>query len=412
MKPTTPRAPRFRLPVAAGVTAVVGLALTLTPSAMQTKQIVNRERGLNLPFSAAVKAGGLIYLSGTLATDDAGQLVEGDVGAQTRRVLENLSRTLALAGSSLDMVASVTVYLRQASDFQAMNDVYRTFWQADPPARTTIQADLVLPKALVEISMVAIPTGGERKVVHPADWARSPNPYSYGILTGDTVFLAGLVARNGKDNSVVEGDITTQTRAVLDNGGAILAAAGMSHQDVVSSRVYLTDTAMFQEMNAAYRTYFPSAPPARATVRAALMGPQYSVEITMVAVKDPSRRAHATPAADGTPGRANPNLSSAIQVGNRLYLSGMLGNTDATKGDVGAQTRETLARLGRTMKAAGFDWPHLVDGVVYLTDVGTFADMNAPYREIIGKDFPARATVGTGLMGPDGLVEIMFTAVR
>ena len=152
----------------------------------------------------------------------------------------------------------------------------------------------------------------------------------------------------------------------MDNGAAILKPAGMSFADVVSSRICLTETRI-QAMNAAYRTYFPSMPPARATVKTGLTGPDYLVEITMVAVKDPSRKAITTPNADGTPGAANPNLSSAIQVGNRLYVSGMLGNTPANKGDVKAQTAETLARIGRTLKAAGFDWAHVVDGLVYLT---------------------------------------------
>jgi reactive intermediate/imine deaminase len=273
-------------------------------------------------------------------------------------------------------------------------------------------ASLVRPEALVEISMVAIPNGGERVVVHPTDWLQSPNPYSYGIKTGDTVFLAGLVSRNGKDNSVVKGDMTTQTRTVLDNGGAILKQAGMSYADVVSARVFLTDASKFQEMNAAYRGYFPRDPPARATVKAGLTGPDYAIEITMTAVKDPKRTAITTPNADGTPGTPNPNLSSAIQVGNRLYVAGITGNTASNKGDVKAQTSEVLARVGRTLKAAGYEWSDLVDGIVYLPDMSKFQDMNAAYREVISKDFPARATVGTGLMGADAAVEIMFTAVK
>ena len=149
----------------------------------------------------------------------------------------------------------------------------------------------------------------------------------------------------------------------------------------------------------------------RATVKAGLTNPDYVVEITMVAVKDASRKAFTTPNADGTAGTANANLSSAIQVGNRLYVAGILGNTPANKGDVKAQTTELLARVGRTLKAAGFDWAHVVDGVVYLPDMTKFPDMNAAYREVFTKDFPARATLGTGLMG-DGLVEIMFIAVK
>jgi enamine deaminase RidA (YjgF/YER057c/UK114 family) len=136
------------------------------------------------------------------------------------------------------------------------------------------------------------------------------------------------------------------------------------------------------------------------------------VEITMVAVKDSSRRAITTPNADGTPGAVNQNLSSAIQTGDRLYVAGITGNTATNKGDVKAQTTEALARVGRTLKTAGFDWSNVVDAVVYLPDMTKFQDMNTAYRESFAKDFPARATVGTGLMGADAQVEIMFTAVK
>src|SRR5262245_22143513 len=367
----------------------------------------------NLPCSGAVKAGGLIYVAGAIGPA-SGERAKGDIKAQTKQTLDNIAATLKAAGSSLANAASVTVYLRSASDFAAMNEVYSTYWPKDPPARTTVVVTQPLANAdgLVEISMVAVPNGGERVVVHPSDWIKSPNPYSYGIKSGNTLFLSGLVSRNGKDNSNVKGDITTQTKTVLDNGAAILKQAGMSFADVVSSRVYITDDTTFQAMNTAYRTYFPSSPPARATVKAGLTNPDYVVEITMVAVKDPGRKAITTPNADGTPGNANPNLSAAIQVGNRLYVAGLTGNTPTNKGDVKAQTAELLARAGRTLKAAGFEWTNVVDGVVYLTDMTKFQDMNAAYREVISKDFPARATVGTGLMGADAAVEIMFTAVK
>ena len=93
-------------------------------------------------------------------------------------------------------------------------------------------------------------------------------------------------------------------------------------------------------------------------------------------------------------------------------MSGILGNTATNKGDVKAQAAEALVRIGRTLKANGYDWKDVVDGVVYLPDLTTFNDMNASYREAFGKDFPARATVGAGLMGADAAVEIMLTAVK
>src|SRR5438094_141940 len=82
-------------------------------------------------------------------------------------------------------------------------------------------------------------------VVHPSDWIKSPNPYSYGIKTGNTLFLSGLISRNGKDNTTVKGDVSAQTKTVLDNGAAILKQAGMSFADVVSARVFLPDDTTF-----------------------------------------------------------------------------------------------------------------------------------------------------------------------
>jgi reactive intermediate/imine deaminase len=375
------------------------------------KQVIASSVGL--PFSAAVKADGFIYVAGTLGTGADGAVVKGGIKPQTQQVLDNIAATLKAAGSSLGNAASAHVYLRDAGDFAAMNEVYRAAFPKDPPARTTvIVRELALPDAVVEIAMVAVPTGGDRTVILPTGWKPPANPYSYGVKSGNTLFLAGLVGRNPADNTLGGTDVPSQTKTVLDNAGAILAAGGMSLADVVSSRIFLTDVSTFQDMNGAYRTYFPKDPPARATVKAALTAPELLVEITLVAVKDPSRAAITTPNPDGTPGKPNPNLSSAIRVGNRLYVAGILGNTADNKGDVKAQTVETLARIGRTLKAAGYDWSHIVDGIVYLPIMSRFDEMNAAYREVFTKDFPARATVGTDLVGADGLVEIMFTAVK
>lgn len=365
----------------------------------------------NRPYSAAVKAGGFIYVSGTVSIDDRGAFVGGDIKAQTRRALGRITTILHGAESDLAHVASVQVYIKHATDFAAFNEVYRTYFPKEPPARTTVEVDLPTSGALVEIALVAIPKRGERKVIHPPGWMQSPNPYSYGIKSGDTLFLAGLVSRNGKDNSVVAGDMKAQTRTVLENARAILAAAGMTYRDVVSSRVYVTDAAAFQDMNEVYRSYFASDPPARATVRAGPMNSQNVVEITMLAVAG-ERRAFTTPTADGSAARPNPNLSSAIAIGNRLYLSGMLGSTDANKGDAKAQTRETLVRIGRTLNGAGFDWKDVADAVVYLPDIRDYGVMNEAYREVFGGDYPARATVQAGLMNPAGRVEIMMVATK
>jgi enamine deaminase RidA (YjgF/YER057c/UK114 family) len=368
------------------------------------RTVINLGTPPSAPYSHAIAADGLIYLSGVLADDANREIIgRGDVAAQTREVIGRLGARLAAAGSSLEQVVSVTVYLASAGDFAAMNEAYRTYWPHDPPTRTTVIADLVLPGALVEISMVAVPIGGERIAIHPPKWQRSPNPYSYAIRTGDTLFLSGLVSRNGRENTVVPGDVPAQTRTVLDNAGEILEAAGMTHANVVSARVYLPDAATFGQMNGEYRKYFP-APPVRATVRAGLASAPYLVEITLIASSSPRRIVEPDV-------ERNPNLSTAVVAGRRVYLSGMLGNRPDNAGDAGAQTTETLTRIRRALEAAGCGLGDVVDSLVYLPDLRAYGPMNDAYRAFMGSGFPARATVGSGLFAPDGLVEIMMTAV-
>ena len=393
--------------------AVVFTTVVAAGAQSPRKQTITTGGNASLPFSPAVKAGGFVYVAGAIG-DGTTPLAKGDVRAQTRQTLDGIQKTLTAAGSSLANAASVTVYLRNASDFAAMNEIYATYFATNPPARTTVVVTQPLANAdgLVEISMIAIPDGGERTVVHPDGWARVPSPYSYGIKSGNTLFLAGLVSRNGKDNANVPGDLTAQTKTVLDNGAAILKQAGMSFDDVVASRVYITDPGAFQTMNAAYRPYFGSTPPARLTVKSGLTSPDYLVEISMVAVKGPARTAITTPNPDGSPGRPNANLSSAIRVGDTLYVSGITGNTPANRGDVKAQAAEVLARTGRTLQAAGFAWADVVDSTVFMADMTSFADMNTVYRQTFAKDFPARATVGLPPVGGDTLVEMMFVAVK
>jgi 2-iminobutanoate/2-iminopropanoate deaminase len=393
----------------------LGAAAIVFTGAQQssTRQIITTGGNPTLPFSPAVKAGGFIYVAGAIG-DGATPLTKGDVRAQTRQTLEGIARTLKAAGSGLANAASVTVYLRNASDFAAMNEVYGTFFPSNPPARTTVVVTQPLANAdgLVEISMIAIPDGGERTVVHPDGWAKVPSPYSYGIKSGNTLFLAGLVSRNGQTGTDVPGDVTEQTKTVLDNGSAILKQAGMTLADVVASRVYLTDETTFQTMNTTYRTYFPQQPPARLTVRSGLTSPAYRIEISMIAVRDATHTAVTTPNADGTPGTVSQNLSSAIRVGNRLYLSGIVGNTPQNRGDTKAQAAEVLARVGRTLQAAGYSWTDVVDSTVFMADMTKFGDMNEVYRTTFSKDFPARATVGLPPVGADTVVEMMFVAVK
>lgn len=109
------------------------------------------------PYSQAIKAAGLVFASGQIALDPAtGKLIEGDIRAQTERVLMNLSAVLAAAGSTMDRVVRTTVFLKNISDFPVMNEVYGKFFTTAPPARTTVQAAALPRDALLEIDVIAL----------------------------------------------------------------------------------------------------------------------------------------------------------------------------------------------------------------------------------------------------------------
>lgn len=110
------------------------------------------------PYSQAVVHAGLVYCSGQIALDPrTGELVEGDVAAQTRQVLTNLAHVLEAAGSGLDHVLKTTVYLKSIGEFPRMNEVYGTFFpEKAPPARATVEVARLPRDARVEIDCVAV----------------------------------------------------------------------------------------------------------------------------------------------------------------------------------------------------------------------------------------------------------------
>lgn len=124
---------------------------------MPTKPIIPRGAPPPLaPYSPGAHAGNVIYVAGTLAIGSDGKLVgSGDVRAQTRHVLEQVKSVIEAGGGTLRDVAFVQIFLTNLDDYAAMNEVYRQFFPADPPARFTIRADLVKPEFLVEIAAIA-----------------------------------------------------------------------------------------------------------------------------------------------------------------------------------------------------------------------------------------------------------------
>jgi 2-iminobutanoate/2-iminopropanoate deaminase len=112
------------------------------------------------PYSQAIKAGEFVFCAGQIALDPAtGQLVQGDAAAQADRILKNLSAVLTAAGTDLDHAVKTTIFLKNISDFAAVNGAYGEYFKNSPPARSTVGVAALPRDALVEIDIVAVMPG-------------------------------------------------------------------------------------------------------------------------------------------------------------------------------------------------------------------------------------------------------------
>ncbi len=110
-------------------------------------------------------------------------------------------------------------------------------------------------------------------------------PFSKVVEANGFVFIAGTVGEAPGSHGAVAGGIEAEARAMLDNVGQLLRAVGLDYADVVRCTVYLLDFSEFAAMNAVYRTYFPTEPPARATVGVAALAADFRIEIEVTAAR-------------------------------------------------------------------------------------------------------------------------------
>jgi 2-iminobutanoate/2-iminopropanoate deaminase len=108
------------------------------------------------PYSQAVEAGGLVFISGQIPIDPkSGIVVQGDIKVQVRRVMDNAAAILSAAGCGMSHVVKVTIYLKDMADFAAVNEVYGGYFPADPPARAAVEVSRLPKEAVVEMDFVA-----------------------------------------------------------------------------------------------------------------------------------------------------------------------------------------------------------------------------------------------------------------
>ena len=133
---------------------------------------------------------------------------------------------------------------------------------------------------------LATPAFAQPQVISTPDSPAAIGPYSQALRVGNTLYLAGQIALDPTTNQMIaDRSIEAETRRVLDNLKAVVEAAGFRMSDIVTTTVFLADLNEFARMNAVYATYFPTHPPARATVQAARLPRDAKVEIVGIAAR-------------------------------------------------------------------------------------------------------------------------------
>jgi 2-iminobutanoate/2-iminopropanoate deaminase len=258
-----------------------------------------------------------------------------------------------------------------------------------------------------------------RKLIRPAGLKADPSQ-APAILAGDYLYISGQIDRDAVTGQQPAG-IVARTRAAMDNLGRVLRAAGLDFGNVVTCHVHLTSMDDYAGMNEAYSSYFgPTYYPARTTIAFPALPLGASIEVTCIAFTDKSKIAAVAVPDEAAPSAARP-FSPAVWAGDMLYVSGK-SSRDPKTGQIAAtiedQTKQTMANIEVTLKAAGLEFSDAVFSNVYFLDPDSYkgpvyGQLNSVYRNSFRLGTaPSRASFPVAGIPGGASVEFTFIATR
>ena len=234
------------------------------------------------PISHGVFAAGTLFFSALRPVDPAsGALAGNGIQEQTAQAMRNQEALLAAAGLGFADMAASRIYLADSSFYAGLNEAYKKFVSAPPPARATINAAPVEPGHLLQIQSVAVKGSGKER---PSGEGITSPIHSFSVKAGDTLYITGMTGR-AADGSFAANDIKAQTRQALKTIEEQLTRHGLTFADAVEAVVWLRDARHAAAMNEVYREIVKPIPPARATVRLSPNSADGLIEIMMTASK-------------------------------------------------------------------------------------------------------------------------------
>jgi 2-iminobutanoate/2-iminopropanoate deaminase len=321
-------------------------------------------------FSRAVKVGDRVYSSGVQGLDKTtGRLVDGDFSSRARKCVENLSESLSEAGSSLNKLLSMKVYLRNLRDREAFDNVLKEFFQGKFPARTTLEVNRLQGDSDLEVDGIAAVDMASTQFLGVGDG------FSPAVRHGNYLYISGDFTVADLRNLQEEKDCESEVRLCFDRIRSILETAGMSLERLFSTRVYvrnMRDRAIVNKIS----TQIYKANPLRVIVECARFTNHHSLMIEGEAYDGDFEILSTTKGQKPT----GP-FSQGVRIGNFVYCSGVRPINPATgslvEGDFSARAIQCFKNLDAILVAGGASWQDVFEVRFYMRNL---ADLPIVYR--------------------------------
>jgi enamine deaminase RidA (YjgF/YER057c/UK114 family) len=361
--------------------------------------------GADSAYSAGILANGTLYVSGQGSSAK-------DLTSQASEAMHKVQTVLRAAGMDFENVVWMNVYLTDANDQAAMDDVYWKMIGSSPPARTVLAVAALPHGEKVEINCIAVADEGERKAIWPAGWPRGPHLDPPAIEVGEMLYMSaqgGQDPLTGKKNP----DFSAETKQALENVSTILTTAQMSMKNVLWVNPYMSVGGQYDVMGKVYATYFEFGnTPGRGTIQVMGLPKGEHIVFSCIAGSDLSKRKAVRPRNMPPSKTASPG----ILYGDTLYLSakdGFIPGQGLVTPLFDLQLRQSMRNLLDGLEEVEMDFSNVVFSTVYLRQMKDSNQMSELYNKFFKPPYPARTTLQQNLeTGEEAAEQISFIAVR
>lgn len=384
--------------------------------------------GIYAPSSGAhaVKAGNVVYTSGTLPLDSSGKLVgRGDIGAQARQIYENLDAVLRASGASWNDVAKYNAYLLRPEERQTAREVHYEYMPLYQRAGAMVILGSEDPEVRLQAEVIAHIRTPKHCVTNVPD-VFVPLGSPHAVKVGERIYVTGQQAIEGQQPTLRRGevgkaavherhvvgraDIAAQTEFVYRNFDAVLRAAGAGWDDVVNAHAYLTSETLMDATRPIRRRYLPAGRVSTTSVVAGLVGSDWLIESELIAFLG-EKQAFIAPDVY----HSDPVVAHAVRAGNTIYVQGLVAwdrEGNVVGGDDGVrQAQQVYQNLDVVLRSARATWSDVVHVKSYFKRHTDVAAARQARSQFLKRGHYASTEVIAGFFKPQYLLEVELVAV-